>query len=69
MGFPDLNWTSIKLTKGQMIVWSNVRDSDPTSKQPKMTNELLPVVSGEAIFAKMFVHAYDWKKENARGCA
>jgi len=69
VGFPDLNWTFVKLKKGQMLVWSNLLDNDLTSKQPKMMNELLPVVAGEAIFAKLYVHAYNWKNEYARGCA
>jgi hypothetical protein len=69
VGFPDLDWTFVKLKKGQMLVWSNLLESDPTRKQPKMMNEVLPVVAGEAIYAKFYVHASNWKKEYERGCA
>lgn len=68
VGFPDLNWTYIKLKKGQAILWSNVLENSPTNKHPKMMSELLPVVSGQNIFAKIYIHAAEWQKEKARGC-
>ena len=68
IGFPEIDWTFLKLKKGQALLWSNVLDSDPSRKHPEMMNELLPVVTGESVTAKVYIHAADWRKENARGC-
>jgi len=68
IGFPGLDWTLVGSKRGQMLLWPNVSNDDPTRVDGKMVNEALPIKSGEKFGAHLYIHLHDWNDAHARGC-
>lgn len=68
IGFPGLDWTLVGPKRGQMLLWSNVLNDDPTRVDSKMVHEALPVRGGEKYGAYLWIHLYDWNDAQERGC-
>lgn len=68
IGFSGLDWTLVGPKRGQMLLWPNVLNDDPTRVDSKMVHEALPVSSGEKFGAHLWIHLYDWNDAQERGC-
>ena len=68
MGFPNLDWLMVPPKQGQLLVWSNVLNSDPRKRNPTMMSESLPVLEGEKYGIHTWVRLYNYSHAEERGC-
>mmetsp|Transcript_57184 Transcript_57184/g.68387 ORF Transcript_57184/g.68387 Transcript_57184/m.68387 type:complete len:149 (-) Transcript_57184:194-640(-) len=45
--------------KGRILLWPNVLNSDPLSREPKTYHEAMPVIKGLNYTANSWIHLYD----------
>ena len=68
MGFPDLDWLTVPPKQGQLLVWPNVLNSDPTKRSMMMMSESLPVTAGEKYGIYTYVRLYNYSEAANSGC-
>lgn len=61
-GFPNLDW--LLVNDPQILIWPNVKSSDPETTLERMKSEQLPVVKGELYAAQIWVHQYTFDDKN-----
>lgn len=68
VGFPNLDWLMVPPKKGQLLVWSNVLNSDPRKRNAAMMSESLPVIEGDKYGIHTWVRLYNYSQAEAMGC-
>ena len=72
IGFPYLDWLSIRPKKGMAVVWPNVRNRNLLESDPLTSVEYFPLHGEEGkglLFgAKVNVMLYNWTDADTRGC-
>ena len=61
IGFPELDWTIVPPKKGRAVVWANVLNNNPFTRDERMFHEALPVINGTKYAANIWVHQSDWQ--------
>ena len=63
IGFPKLDWMTVKPKPGQALFWSNVKDRnlDDSIQREEIFYETLPLLKGELIMAHIWIHSGDWQ--------
>ena len=70
VGFPELDWSVVTPKKGRAVVWPNVLNSNPFTRDERMFHEALPVVSGTKYSANIWIHQSDWvAQQETPGCS
>mmetsp|Transcript_26557 Transcript_26557/g.64757 ORF Transcript_26557/g.64757 Transcript_26557/m.64757 type:complete len:555 (-) Transcript_26557:135-1799(-) len=65
--FPDLGIT-VNPKKGRALLWPSVYDSNPKKDDPRMRHQALPVKEGTKFAANSWIHLYDYKTAQEKGC-
>uniref|UniRef100_A0A7S3TYV7 Fe2OG dioxygenase domain-containing protein n=1 Tax=Strombidinopsis acuminata TaxID=141414 RepID=A0A7S3TYV7_9SPIT len=59
---------SVTPKAGRAVMWSQVLDQDPHTKDPRTEHEARPVLEGTKLAANFWIHQRDFKSAHARGC-
>ena len=65
--FPKLN-ISVAPRKGSALLWPNVMDDDLRRSDMRTDHEALPPTGGLKFSANLWLHQYDFRTPNRRGC-
>jgi prolyl 4-hydroxylase len=65
--FPHLNLT-IQPKRGRAVLWSNVYDSAPLQKDPRLEHEGMAVEAGTKFATHIGYYLYDYLESQAMGC-
>ncbi|KAL7535224.1 hypothetical protein ACHAXR_006352, partial [Thalassiosira sp. AJA248-18] len=65
--FPEIG-VSVKPKKGSAVLWPNVKDDDPTEKDPRTDHEAEVVVKGVKYGANSWIHSEDFQTPFALKC-
>lgn len=65
--FPHPNVT-IQPKKGSALLWPNVRDADVRIADMRTEHEAKPPTAGLKFSANLWLHQYDFRSPNVRGC-
>ena len=65
--FPSLN-ISIEPKRGAALLWPNVKDSNLHAADMRTEHEAKPPLAGQKFSANLWLHQYDFRGPNVRGC-